>query len=56
MASPRVESFLDQRNQKIEPVPTLLGLASGAFDNFMGPYIALEREQLDEQIAQARDD
>jgi len=56
VASPKVESFFDQRNQKIEPVPTVLGLASGAFDNFMGPYIALEREQLDEQIAQAASD
>jgi len=56
VASPKVETFLDQRNKKIEPVPTLLGLASGAFDNFMGPYVALEREQLDEQIAQAASD
>lgn len=50
------ESFLDQKNQVNEPVPTLLGVASGAFDNFMGPYISLEREQLDEQINQAASD
>lgn len=50
------ESFLDQQNQVNEPVPSLLGVASGAFDNFMGPYISLEREQLDEQISQAASD
>jgi len=50
------ESFLDPSNLPMEPVSALLGAASGAFDNFMGPYIALEREQMDEQLAQAAND
>jgi hypothetical protein len=50
------ESFLDPSNHPMEPVKSLLGASSGAFDNFMGPYIALEREQMNDQLANAATD
>jgi hypothetical protein len=40
-------------NVSVEP---LLGLASGAFDNYMGPYIALEEQSMDEQLVSALED
>ena len=38
------------------PVETLLGVASVAFEKFMGPYIALEDQSMDEQLINAVDD
>ena len=37
-------------------VPTFSGLASGAFDNFMSPYIALEEQSMDEQLVESLED
>jgi hypothetical protein len=34
-------------------VPPLIGVASSAFEKFMGPYIALEEENMDEQLKEA---
>lgn len=34
----------------------LIGVASVAFQNYMGPYIRLEEQSMDEQLAQALDD
>ena len=39
-----------------EPVEPLLGVASSAFDNYMGPYIALEEQSMDEQLVEALED
>ena len=39
-----------------EPVKPFLGLASSAFDNYMGPYIALEEQNMDEQLVESLDD
>lgn len=39
-----------------DSVDRLLGVASGAFDNYMGPYIALEEQSMDEQLVQALED
>ena len=38
------------------PVETLLGVASVAFEKYMGPYIALEDQSMDEQLINAVDD
>jgi hypothetical protein len=38
------------------PVEPLLGLASSAFDKYMGPYIALEEQSMDEQLVSALED
>jgi vacuolar protein sorting-associated protein 53 len=38
------------------PVESLLGVASVAFEKFMGPYIALEDESMDELLINAVDD
>ena len=32
------------------PVPPLIGVALTAFDRFMGPYIALEEQNMDEML------
>lgn len=39
-----------------EAVEPLFGLASSAFDNHMGPYIALEEQSMDEQLVMALED
>lgn len=39
-----------------EPVKPFLGLASSAFDNYMGPYIALEEQNMDEQLVESLED
>ena len=39
-----------------DSVDRLLGVASGAFDKYMGPYIALEEQSMDEQLVQALED
>jgi vacuolar protein sorting-associated protein 53 len=39
-----------------EAVDPLLGVASSAFDNHMGPYIALEEQSMDEQLVVALED
>mmetsp|Transcript_58744 Transcript_58744/g.65757 ORF Transcript_58744/g.65757 Transcript_58744/m.65757 type:complete len:960 (+) Transcript_58744:102-2981(+) len=39
-----------------EPVDLLLGLASSAFDKYMRPYIALEEQSMDEQLASSLED
>ncbi|CAB9526435.1 sorting-associated protein 53 homolog [Seminavis robusta] len=38
------------------PVESLLGVCSVAFEKFMGPYIALEDQSMDEQLINAVDD
>jgi hypothetical protein len=38
------------------PVEPLLGVASSAFDKYMGPYIALEEQSMDEQLVSALED
>ncbi len=38
------------------PVDPLLGLASSAFDKYMGPYIALEEQSMDEQLVSSLED
>mmetsp|Transcript_16078 Transcript_16078/g.29855 ORF Transcript_16078/g.29855 Transcript_16078/m.29855 type:complete len:565 (+) Transcript_16078:1313-3007(+) len=38
------------------PVEPLLGLASSAFDKYMGPYIALEEQSMDEQLVSSLED
>eukprot|EP00592_Proboscia_alata_P004128 CAMPEP_0194365750 /NCGR_PEP_ID=MMETSP0174-20130528/13777_1 /TAXON_ID=216777 /ORGANISM="Proboscia alata, Strain PI-D3" /LENGTH=1000 /DNA_ID=CAMNT_0039140585 /DNA_START=122 /DNA_END=3124 /DNA_ORIENTATION=- len=40
-------------SSSVMQVPPLLGMASSAFDNYMSPYISLERENMDEQISNA---
>jgi hypothetical protein len=37
-------------------VPPLIGVASNAFENFMSPYIALEEQNMDEQLRGASSD
>jgi hypothetical protein len=39
-----------------ESVDSLLGTASSAYDNYMGPYIALEEQSMDEQLVMALED
>jgi hypothetical protein len=39
-----------------EPVDSLVGAASSAYDNHMGPYIALEEQSMDEQLVMALED
>ncbi len=39
-----------------EPVPPLLGVASTAFDRYMKPYIALEEQNMDEQLKESASD
>lgn len=39
-----------------EAVEPLFGAASSAFDNHMGPYIALEEQSMDEQLVMALED
>lgn len=39
-----------------ESVDPLLGVASSAFDNHMGPYLALEEQNMDEQLVVALED
>lgn len=39
-----------------EPVPPLLGVASTAFDRYMKPYIALEEQNMDEQLKESVSD
>jgi hypothetical protein len=39
-----------------EPVKPFLGLASSAYDNYMGPYIALEEQNMDEQLVESLED
>jgi hypothetical protein len=39
-----------------EPVQPFLGLASSAFNNHMGPYIALEERNMDEQLVESLED
>lgn len=38
------------------PVEPLFGLASRAFDKYMGPYIALEEQSMDEQLVSSLED
>ena len=39
-----------------EPVDSLFGTASSAYDNHMGPYIDLESQSMDEQLVKALED
>lgn len=41
---------------KQEPVEPLLRMASSAYDNYMGPYIALEEQNMDEQLVESLED
>ena len=41
---------------KQEPVEPLLRMASSAYDNYMGPYIALEEKNMDEQLVESLED
>ena len=38
------------------PVPPLIGVASTAFDRFMGPYIAMEAQNMDEMLVDSTSD
>lgn len=33
-----------------EPLPSIIGMLSSVFDPFMGPYIALERKNMDDMV------
>ena len=46
---------LDEGRASAEQVPvkTLVGIASSAFDDYMGPYIALEEQSMDEQLVES---
>lgn len=46
----------DNDPKKKNSLQPLLGVASVAFENFMGPYIALEEQAMSEQLAQALED
>jgi vacuolar protein sorting-associated protein 53 len=39
-----------------EPVEPLIRMASSAYDNYMGPYIALEEQNMDEQLVESLED
>lgn len=49
---------LDEGRASAEQVPveTLVGIASSAFDDYMGPYIALEEQSMDEQLVESLGD
>ena len=49
---------LDQGRAPSEqtPVEPLIGVASSAFDNYMGPYIELEEQSMDEQLVESTGD
>ena len=40
------------RHNRPIPVKPLVGVSSGTFDGFMGPYIALEEQNMDEQLVE----
>ena len=40
------------RHNRPIPAPPLFGVASATFDGFMGPYIALEEQNMDEQLVE----
>ena len=40
------------RHNRPIPVKPLIGVASATFDGFMGPYIALEEQNMDEQLVE----
>lgn len=40
----------------ILPVPPLMGMASSAFENYMGPYIVLEERNMEDQLKEASSD
>jgi vacuolar protein sorting-associated protein 53 len=46
---------LDEGRASVEQVPVenLVGVASSAFDDYMGPYIALEEQSMDEQLVES---
>uniref|UniRef100_A0A7S4J134 Vps53 N-terminal domain-containing protein n=1 Tax=Odontella aurita TaxID=265563 RepID=A0A7S4J134_9STRA len=41
---------------KAVPVKPLVGIASSSFDRYMGPYIGLEEQNMDEQLAESTSD
>lgn len=49
-------SINDRASTEQEAVEPLFGVASSAFDNHMGPYIALEEQSMDEQLVMALED
>lgn len=53
VASPVSDS---QTVPPLAPLPPLIGIASGAFRDYMGPYIRVEEQSMDEQLAEALED
>jgi hypothetical protein len=55
-SNPQQQQQQQNMEDAIVPVPTLLGMASSAFENYMGPYIALEEQNMQDQLKEASSD
>ena len=52
-----VGEYRDPAKERVQaPVPPLIGVATTAFDKFMKPYIALEEQNMDEQLKESASD
>lgn len=56
MAEELARSHNESTGNKIPEVAPLIGLTSGHFENYMGPYIALEEQNMDGQLKESSSD
>jgi len=56
MESSNPQTTIEDDAPPVVFLPPLIGMASSAFENFMGPYIALEEQNMEDQLKEAASD